>query len=67
MVGVDFDLDRAGRAWFLEANVTPALGHQTAWERAQKRRLFADLAALLRARATGRSAPEPWQPVLGND
>lgn len=47
MLGVDVDLDEDGNEWFLEANVTPALGYQAGFESAQKAQLLRDVAALV--------------------
>lgn len=41
VLGVDLDLDSDGTPFFIEANVTPALGHQTEWEALQKEKLLA--------------------------
>ncbi len=47
VLGVDVDLDEDGTVWFLEANVTPALGYQAPFEVAQKDQLLRDVAALV--------------------
>ncbi len=47
VLGIDFDLDQSDVAYFLEANVTPALGFQTDWELDQKERMLRSIASVL--------------------
>ncbi len=49
MLGIDFDLNLDNFVFFLEANVTPALGYQTEWEKEQKEKIFISLAQMLRS------------------
>lgn len=48
VLGIDFDFDEDLLAYFIEANVTPALGFQTEWEVYQKERVFFSLASLMK-------------------
>lgn len=55
-LGIDVDVDENGQVYFLEANVTPALGYQTDWEKEQKERMFESMASLIKG-----GTPQDWE------
>ena len=66
VLGIDFDFDEDFLAYFIEANVTPALGFQTEWEQFQKERVLFSLPSLLKLPATSPAviSAQSWEQII---